>query len=148
MTRQQYDTQRATVAQDQAIVQSDQAQIDAAKLNVAYCEITPPIDGVTRLRLVDIGNLVQASAGTPLVTVTQIKPIYVTFTVPERDLERIPEATGRLPADCGTEGFSRDWRYDRLDHRLADRRFHTVIVYGRHRRAPLPRIRSPSFSRP
>jgi membrane fusion protein, multidrug efflux system len=92
VTRQQYDTQRATVAQDQATVQSDQAQIDAAKLNVAYCEITSPIDGVTGLRLVDIGNLVQASAATPLVVVTQIKPIYVTFSVPERDLGRIREA--------------------------------------------------------
>jgi membrane fusion protein, multidrug efflux system len=97
VTRQQYDTQRATVAQDQATVQSDQAQIDAAKLNVAYCEITSPIDGVTGLRLVDIGNLVQASAATPLVVVTQIKPIYVTFTVPERDLDRIREAMAQHP---------------------------------------------------
>jgi membrane fusion protein, multidrug efflux system len=92
VTRQQYDTQRATVQQDEAAVQSDQAQIDAAKLNVAYCEITSPIDGVTGLRLVDIGNLVQASAATRLVVVTQIKPIYVTFSVPERDLDRIREA--------------------------------------------------------
>jgi membrane fusion protein, multidrug efflux system len=92
VTRQQYDTQRATVQQDEATVQSDQAQIDAAKLNVAYSSITSPIDGVTGLRLVDIGNLVQASAATPLVVVTQIKPIYVTFTVPERDLDRIRQA--------------------------------------------------------
>jgi membrane fusion protein, multidrug efflux system len=92
VTRQQYDTQRATVQQDEAAVQSDQAQIDAAKLNVAYCEITSPIDGITGLRLVDIGNLVQASAATRLVVVTQIKPIYVTFSVPERDLDRIRKA--------------------------------------------------------
>ena len=97
VTRQQYDTQRATVQQDEAAVQSDQAQIDAAKLNVAYCSITSPIDGVTGLRLVDIGNLVQASAATPLVAVTQIKPIYVTFTVPERELDRIREAMGQHP---------------------------------------------------
>jgi membrane fusion protein, multidrug efflux system len=97
VTRQQYDTQRATVQQDEAAVQSDQAQIDAAKLNVAYCEITSPIDGVTGLRLVDIGNLVQASAATRLVVVTQIKPIYVTFTIPERDLDRIREAMAQHP---------------------------------------------------
>ena len=97
VTRQQYDTQRATVEQDQATVQSDQAQIDAAKLNVAYCEITSPIDGITGLRLVDIGNLVQASAATPLVVVTQTKPIYVTFTVPERDLDRIRQAMAQQP---------------------------------------------------
>jgi membrane fusion protein, multidrug efflux system len=97
VTRQQYDTQRATVQQDEATVQSDQAQIDAAKLNVAYSSITSPIDGVTGLRLVDIGNLVQASAATPLVVVTQIKPIYVTFTVPERDLDRIRQAIAQHP---------------------------------------------------
>jgi multidrug efflux system membrane fusion protein len=97
VTRQQYDTQRATVQQDEAAVQSDQAQIDATKLNVAYSSITSPIDGVTGLRLVDIGNLVQASAATPLVMVTQIKPIYVTFTVPERDLQRIRQAMAQHP---------------------------------------------------
>lgn len=82
VTQQQYDTQKATVDQLVASVQSDQAQIDAAKLNVAYSSVTSPIDGITGLRLVDIGNLVEASAATPLVVVTQIKPIYVTFTVP------------------------------------------------------------------
>jgi multidrug efflux system membrane fusion protein len=96
-TRQQYDAQRATVAQLEAAVQSDQAQIDAAKLNVAYSTITSPISGITGLRLVDLGNLVQASAATPLVVVTQIKPIYVTFTVPERDLDRIRQAMDRRP---------------------------------------------------
>jgi multidrug efflux system membrane fusion protein len=88
-TQQQYETQQATVAQLTAAVQADQAQIDAARLNLAYSSITSPIDGITGVRLVDVGNLVSASAGTTLVTVTQIKPIFVAFTVPERDLERI-----------------------------------------------------------
>ena len=91
-TQQQYDTQKATVDQLTAAVESDQGQIDAARLNVAYSSITSPIDGITGLRLVDIGNLVQASAATPLVVVTQIKPIYVTFTIAERDLDRIRRA--------------------------------------------------------
>jgi membrane fusion protein, multidrug efflux system len=97
VTQQQYDTQKATVDQLVASVQSDQAQIDAAKLNVAYSAITSPIDGITGLRLVDIGNLVQASAATPLVVVTQIKPIYLTFTVPEQDLDRIRAAMAQHP---------------------------------------------------
>jgi membrane fusion protein, multidrug efflux system len=97
VTRQQYDTQQATVAQLEASVQADQAQIDAAKLNVSYSSITSPIDGITGLRLVDIGNLVQASAATPLVTITQIKPIYVTFTIPERDLDRVRQAMAQHP---------------------------------------------------
>jgi membrane fusion protein, multidrug efflux system len=91
-TRQQYDTQQALVAQLAAAVQGDQAQIDAAQLNIGYSAITSPISGITGLRLLDIGNLVQASAGSPLVVVTQIRPIYVTFTVPERDLDRIRQA--------------------------------------------------------
>ena len=98
-TRQQYDTQKALVDQLTAAVQSDQAQIDAANLNVIYSSITSPIDGVTGLRLVDIGNLVQASASTPLVVVTQIKPIYVTFTIPERDLDRARQALTQHPLD-------------------------------------------------
>jgi membrane fusion protein, multidrug efflux system len=96
-TQQQYDTQKSTVDQLAASVAADQAQIDAAKLNLAYSSITSPIDGITGLRLVDIGNLVQASAATPLVVVTQIKPIYLTFTVPERDLGRIRRAMARQP---------------------------------------------------
>jgi multidrug efflux system membrane fusion protein len=96
-TRQQYDTQRTTVTQLEAAVQSDQAQIDAAKLNVAYSTITSPISGITGLRLVDIGNLVQASAATPLVIVTQVKPIYATFTVAERHLGSIRSAMARHP---------------------------------------------------
>jgi multidrug efflux system membrane fusion protein len=97
VTRQQYDTQKATVDQLSAAVQADQAQIDAAKLNVEYCSIASPIDGITGLRLVDVGNLVQASAATPLVVVTQIKPIYVTFTIPERDLDRVRQAMAQHP---------------------------------------------------
>jgi multidrug efflux system membrane fusion protein len=94
-TRQQYETQQALVAQLTAAAQADQAQIETARLNVAYCAIASPIDGVTGLRLVDIGNLVTASAATPLVVVTQIEPIYVTFSAPERDLGRIRAAMAK-----------------------------------------------------
>ena len=96
-TRQQYDTQKAVVDQLNAAVQADQAQIDAAKLNVEYSAVRSPIDGITGLRLVDVGNLVAASAGTALVVVTQIKPIYVTFTVPERDLVVVRQTMARHP---------------------------------------------------
>ena len=98
-TRQQYDTQKALVDQLTAAVQSDQAQIDAANLNVIYSSVTSSIDGITGLRLVDIGNLVQASTATPLVVVTQIKPIYVTFTIPERDLDRVRRALTQHPLE-------------------------------------------------
>jgi multidrug efflux system membrane fusion protein len=90
-TRQQYDTQKALVAQLEAAVQADQAAVEAAKLNLDYATIRAPIDGVVGLQLVAIGNLVQAGAANPLVTIAQIQPIAVTFTVPERELGRIRE---------------------------------------------------------
>jgi multidrug efflux system membrane fusion protein len=96
-TRQQYDTQKAVVDQLSAAVQGDQAQIDAARLNVEYSAVRSPIDGITGLRLVDVGNLVAAAAGTALVVVTQIKPIYVTFTVPERNLVVVRQTMARHP---------------------------------------------------
>lgn len=88
---QQYATQKALVAQDEATVQNDQARIEAAALNVEYASIKSPIDGVTGIRQVDLGNLVQANSGT-LVMVTQIEPIYVVFTLPEANIQRIREA--------------------------------------------------------
>lgn len=88
---QQYATQLATVAADEATVRMDQANIDAAALNVEYSSIRSPIDGVTGIRQVDLGNLVQAN-GAVLVVLTQIKPIYVVASVPEADIPRIRAA--------------------------------------------------------
>src|ERR1700728_3489807 len=88
---QQYATQKSTVAQDVAAGQNDEAAINAAQLNVDYASIKSPIDGVTGIRQVDIGVLVQANSQT-LVTVTQIQPIYVIFTLPEANIGPIREA--------------------------------------------------------
>jgi membrane fusion protein, multidrug efflux system len=85
---QQYATQKSTVAQDQAAGQNDEAAIKAAQLNVDYASIKSPIDGVTGIRQVDLGVLVQANSQT-LVTVTQIQPIFVVFTLPEADIASI-----------------------------------------------------------
>jgi multidrug efflux system membrane fusion protein len=92
VSQQQYDNEKATVAQDAAAVESDKAQVETARLNLDYTAIRSPIDGVTGLRPVDIGNLVQAASGTTLVTLTQITPIAVIFSVAEVDLTRIREA--------------------------------------------------------
>ena len=91
---QQYATQKSTVAQDQATGDNDQAAIKAAELNVEYASIKSPIDGVTGIRQVDLGNLVQANSQT-LVVVTQIQPIYVIFTLPEADIRQIREAMAK-----------------------------------------------------
>src|SRR6266576_6184732 len=68
-------TQRATVAQDEATLKTDQAAIDSAQLNLDYCHITAPISGRIGLRLVDPGNMVSAAANTPLLVITQTPPI-------------------------------------------------------------------------
>jgi multidrug efflux system membrane fusion protein len=88
---QQYATQKSTVAQDEAAGQNDEAAIKAAQLNVDYASIKSPIDGVTGIRQVDLGVLVQANSQI-LVTVTQIQPIYVLFTLPEANIAGIREA--------------------------------------------------------
>ncbi len=88
-TRQSYDDQKATVGQVQGATKADQALIDSSQLNLDYANIRSPITGRTGARLVDIGNFVQSSAGTNLVTVTQMKPIFVTFTVPQDNLDQI-----------------------------------------------------------
>jgi multidrug efflux system membrane fusion protein len=88
---QQYATQKSTVAQDEAGSQNDDAAIKAAQLNVDYAAIKSPIDGVTGIRQVDLGTLVQANSQT-LVTVTQIQPIYAVFTLPEAGIASIREA--------------------------------------------------------
>ena len=97
---QQYTTQKATVAADEAIIKSDQAAIDAAKLNVEYATIRSPIDGIVGIRQIDLGDLVQANSQT-LVVVTQIKPIYVIFSLPEADIPLIRSAMVQTQAHRG-----------------------------------------------
>jgi len=82
-SRQGYDNQKAAVEQLQGAVKADEAQIETAELNLAYADIRSPISGRTGARLVDLGNLVQTSQGTTLTTITQIKPIFVSFTIPQ-----------------------------------------------------------------
>jgi membrane fusion protein, multidrug efflux system len=83
---QQVATQKATVAQSEGVVKSDQGQIDSVKLNLTYCSIKAPITGRIGLRLVDPGNIVHASDTNGLLVITQIQPISVIFTVAEDDL--------------------------------------------------------------
>ena len=87
--QQQLATQAALVKQDQGTVDSDQAQIDTAQINVAYCMITAPISGRVGLRLVDQGNQVHASDSNGLLVITQIQPIAVLFTIPEDALQPV-----------------------------------------------------------
>jgi len=84
--QQQLATQVATVTQDEGAIESDQAQVDNAKLNLTYSRITSPITGRVGLRLVDPGNIVHASDPSGLVVITERQPIAVLFTIPENSL--------------------------------------------------------------
>jgi multidrug efflux system membrane fusion protein len=96
---QQLTDQQANVAQLTAQLQSDQAQIESAKLNLDYARIRSPIDGVIGVRLVDPGNVVHANDPNGLVVVTQLDPIAVFFTLPEDDLPAVSQAMAGGPLD-------------------------------------------------
>jgi multidrug efflux system membrane fusion protein len=98
-SRQQVDTQTALVNQYVATVAGDDAAIEAAQLNLTYCVITSPIDGRVGLRQVDPGNLIHATDATGIVTITQVRPIAATFTLPQDELPRIATdmASGSSP---------------------------------------------------
>jgi membrane fusion protein, multidrug efflux system len=97
ITRQQLDTQRATVAQLEAQVRLDQGAIDNAQALRNYCSITAPFDGRVGIRLVDPGNLIHASDLTGIVILTQLRPIAVLFSVAQQQLPRINKAFATEP---------------------------------------------------
>src|SRR5271166_2786478 len=86
MATQTRDTQIYLVAQDKAAIKTDQAQIDAQKLNLVYCHIVSPVSGRVGLRQIDAGNYFQTSDANGIVVVTQLQPISVIFTLPEDNL--------------------------------------------------------------
>jgi multidrug efflux system membrane fusion protein len=100
---QQLDTQSALVAQYEATVKQDLANIENAKLQLVYSKVTAPITGVLGLRLVDPGNIVHASDSNGMVTITQLQPIAVLFTIPEDNLPQVTQklrAGAHLPVDA------------------------------------------------
>jgi multidrug efflux system membrane fusion protein len=96
-TRQQTDTQRSTVAQLTAQIAADDAAIFNAQTQLDYTQVKSPISGVAGLRQVDIGNIVNASTQTGIVTIAQIEPIAVIFTAPEEQLPYINETQSIQP---------------------------------------------------
>ena len=98
-TRQSVDQQQGLVAQFQAAIKGDEAQIDTARLNLGHCDISAPIDGRLGARLVDIGNLVRAADNVSLVSITQTRPIFVSFTLPQTELDQIRQRQRTAPLD-------------------------------------------------
>ncbi|MFZ3358223.1 MAG: efflux RND transporter periplasmic adaptor subunit [Xanthobacteraceae bacterium] len=91
-TLQDVDTQQAKVDTTKALLEADQASIEAARTQLNYATIVAPIDGVVGFRQVDIGNIIHTNDIGPLTVLTQIKPCTVTFTLPQSDLGPVREA--------------------------------------------------------
>jgi membrane fusion protein, multidrug efflux system len=106
IAQQQVDTQKATVDQLDGQVRTDQAQIDNAKLQIVYCNITAPFTGRVGLRQVDPGNIVHAADTNPMLILTQLQPIAVIFPLPEDQLLSVAQhmKTRTLEVDA----YSRD----------------------------------------
>ncbi len=94
-SKQQYDTQKAVVAQQEALVNADQASIDNAQATLGYTKIVAPLSGRAGLRQVDQGNIVHAADATGLVYITQLQPIAVTFSLPQQQIVRVNLAAGK-----------------------------------------------------
>jgi membrane fusion protein, multidrug efflux system len=89
IAQQQVADQKFLVQQDKGLVQEDQANVETAKLNLAYCHIIAPVTGRVGLRLVDPGNYVQTTNTTGLVVLAQVEPISVIFVVPEDAIQDV-----------------------------------------------------------
>ena len=106
IAQQQVDTQKSTVDQLDGQVRTDQAQIDNAKLQLVYCNITAPFSGRVGLRQVDPGNIVHAADTNPMLILTQLQPIGVIFTLPE---DQLPTVSQHMKSSTlQVEAYSRD----------------------------------------
>ena len=116
VSAQQLDTQRSQVAQLRATVQADQAVVQRDRLQLDFASVRAPIGGVTGLRLIDVGNLVGPSDPQGLVTVTQIQPIAVVFTLPQAALPALRDAINAAgPGRLDVEAYAQGGSTDRLD---------------------------------
>jgi len=107
VTTQQLEQQQALVAEREGALAADRAQVEEARLQLAYTRIEAPISGRTGLRTVDVGNLVRANDANGLFVISQTRPITVVFTVPEIDLAKVVEplrAGEHLPVEAWDRG--------------------------------------------
>src|SRR6202142_2788910 len=107
-TPQLVETQKAQVGQLQAAIKSDQALIDAAKVQLSFTRLTSPIDGVVGIRQIDVGNIISPSTTNGLVVVTQLNPISMIFTLPETVLPQIQQQQQKISAPLKVLAYSQD----------------------------------------
>lgn len=107
IAKQTLDTQEAEVGQYQGTVNSNQADVDSARLNLEFTRVTAPISGRVGLRQVDVGNLVSSGDQTPIAIITQTRPIAVDFTLPENEVPQVLAARAANPK-LAVEVWDRD----------------------------------------
>ncbi|HEY2465358.1 MAG TPA: efflux RND transporter periplasmic adaptor subunit [Steroidobacteraceae bacterium] len=105
---QQVDTQAALVEELEGMVIADQGLVNAARVNLGYCTIRSPVTGRVGVRLVDAGNLVTPTDPNGIITVDQLKPMAVTFSVAEGDFERLRQASETFSRALATLAYSQD----------------------------------------
>jgi multidrug efflux system membrane fusion protein len=108
ISRQQMDTQRALVEELQGTVVSDQGTVDAAQVNLGYCRIASPVTGRVGVRLLDAGNLVSATDTGGIITINQLVPIAVTFSVPQADFQQLSEASDGFRRTLSVQALSQE----------------------------------------
>jgi multidrug efflux system membrane fusion protein len=107
-TPQFIETQQAHVGELQAAIKSDQALIDAAKVQLSYTRLTSPIDGVVGIRQIDVGNIISPSNTNGLVVVTQLNPISLIFTLPETSLPQIQQQEQKSKTPLKVLAYNQD----------------------------------------
>ena len=108
IARQTAEDQEATVKQDQGTVVADQGAVQAAQVNVHYCRISSPVSGRVGVRMVDPGNIVTTGLTTGIVSVNQIQPIAVLFTIPQGDFQRLSNLSGGFSRPLVAQALSQE----------------------------------------
>jgi multidrug efflux system membrane fusion protein len=115
LSQETYDQRRTAAEALSAQVQADQAAVETARLNLSWCQVRAPIDGRAGAILVFPGNVTHAPDGSPLVTLTQTRPVKVSFAVPESRLAQVrakasgpePLAVDAVPSGGASAGAAR-----------------------------------------
>jgi membrane fusion protein, multidrug efflux system len=109
-TTQLVETQKAQVAQLQNAVKADEALIEQANVQLSYTRLTSPIDGVTGIRQIDLGNIISPANTSGVVVVTQLEPISLIFTLPETVLPQIQQQQQNTKGPLKVVAYSQDDR--------------------------------------
>jgi membrane fusion protein, multidrug efflux system len=107
-TPQLIETQKAQVGELQGAIKTDQALIDASKIQLSYTRLTAPIDGVVGIRQIDVGNIISPSTASGLCVVTQLDPISLIFTLPETVLPQIQDQQEKTKVPLKVLAYSQD----------------------------------------